>query len=80
MPDPLFTPEQVRDDGQNRVAKTGGQNGVALAAVTIGTYAAWKFGWLRSMEDLPVIVHDAIVMLLTVGASALSNLKRLRAK
>lgn len=78
--EPLFTPKQVREDGQNRVKGTGGQNAVALAVVTVGTYVSWKAGWLRSMEDLPVIVHDAFVLLLTVGAAAVSNLGRLRAK
>lgn len=74
-----ITPELIREDGANRIKGTGAQNGVALAVVTVGTYAAWKLGLLETMEDLPIVVHDAIVLLLTVSASYITNRPRLKA-
>lgn len=72
---PVFTPEAIREDGQNRVAKTAGQAGAAGAAVIVGNWAAHQAGW---NGELPIEVAAAMQLLLTTVAGWLSNLRRLR--
>lgn len=71
-----ITPELVREDAKSRVAKTGGQVGGATAVVTVGTWVAHQFGW---QGEMPIEVSGALVTLLTIVASYLTNLSRLRA-
>lgn len=77
MADKLFTPEQVRDDGANRVKGTGLQVGTASAIVIVGEWASQQAGWHGT---LPPRVNDAMVVLVAVGIAALTNLRRLCAK
>lgn len=72
-----FTPEQIKDDAQNRVGRTGVQNATAQAVVVIGVWAAGLLGW---SGHLPEAVRGSFVLLLTVGASALMNRHRLRGR
>jgi hypothetical protein len=74
--EPVFTNEQIREDGRNRVARTAGQGGVAAAVVTVGEWAAGLAGWDGA---LPTAVAGAFVVLLTAAASWWMNLKRINA-
>lgn len=71
-----ITSELIREDAKSRVAKTGGQVGGATALVTVGEWVAGQAGW---HGELPVVVAGAMVTLLTIAASYLTNLSRLRA-
>lgn len=70
-----FTPEQIKADGQNRVAKTAGQAGGATAVVIVGQWLAQQLGW---HGELPTEVFGALVTLLTIVAAWVTNLGRLR--
>lgn len=70
-----FTPEQVREDGQNRVAKTAGQVGVAAAIVTVGEWLAHQVGW---GGELPIVVATSMTTILTAAAAWWTNRGRLR--
>lgn len=74
---PTFTSEQIREDGRNRVAKTGGQVGGSAALVVVGQWVAQQLGW---HGELPVDVAGALVTLLSIVASWFTNLPKLRAK
>lgn len=74
---PLFTPEQIAEDGKNRVAKTAGQAGVSGAFVVVCLWVAHQLGW---HGDMPADVVAASTILLTAGAAMVTNLSRLRAK
>lgn len=76
-PKPLFTPEQVKEDAKNKVARTYGQSGLASAAVLVGLWVSHQFGW---HGEMPSEVQLALGTLLTGGAAALMNLGKLRAK
>lgn len=71
-----ITPAMVREDGANRIAKTGGQVGVALAVVRIGEWISTQAGW---DGELPVDVRDGFVLILGIIGSYLTNRTRLRA-
>lgn len=78
MPERLFTPEQIKADGGNRVAKTAGQAGVASAAVTLGAaFLRWR-GWLHG--ELDIIGAGAWITILSAVAAAGTNWGRLRGK
>lgn len=72
---PVFTEAQIKEDGQNRVAKTAGQAGAAGALVIVGNWAAHQAGW---NGELPIEVGAAMQLLLTTIAGWLTNLRRLR--
>lgn len=72
---PLFTPEQVKADGQSRVAKTAGQVGVSSAVVAVGLWLAHQAGW---HGDMPPEVVGAVTTLLTAGAAFFTNRSKLR--
>lgn len=76
-PDKEFTAEQVRDDGGNRVAKTGLQVSGGSALVIVGEWLAQQAGWHSA---LPPRVNDAMVVLVSIGVAAATNWRRLRAK
>jgi predicted MFS family arabinose efflux permease len=76
-PAPLFTPEQVREDAQNKVVRTTGQSGAAVAAIGVGTWVAHQFGWHGEL-DAATALNMSIV--LTAAAAAVTNLRKLRAK
>lgn len=68
------TPEELKADGENRVARTGAQSVVALALVTI-------FDWVvdtATSVDVPATVWQAVGTILTVATAAWMNRKRLR--
>lgn len=73
----LFTPEQVTEDGRNRVARTTAQVGVPAASITIGEWVAHLVGWRGS---IPGTVRDAMIVILTACAAAWTNRHRLRGK
>lgn len=73
---PAFTPEQVAEDGRNRVSRTASQGGVAAATVTIGELVAQQAGWHGA---LPTPVSAAIIVVLTATGSYLMNRRRIHA-
>lgn len=75
--DPVFTAEQIKQDGQNRVARTGVQSGVAGAAIVVGLWIAHQAGW---RGDMPAEVVAASTFLLTTAGSWASNRSRLNGK
>lgn len=76
MADPVFTPEQIREDGVNRIAKTGGQVGGATALVGATQWAAQQAGWHGELDG---VTFGYFVTLVSIVASWLTNLRRLRA-
>ncbi len=80
MPDtPLFTPAQIRDDGQNRVLKTAGQaGGLAAPVLVIAVAALHGSGWLHG--DLGLELTVAYQAVLTTIFAALTNIGRLRGR
>jgi hypothetical protein len=72
-----MTPEVIKADGQNRVAKTAGQSGTAGALILVGLWVAHQAGW---QGDMPADVIVAWTILLTSAASAVTNLGRLRGR
>lgn len=74
---------EVKQDGQNRVARTAGQTGVAGSVVVV-------FAWIMRLcgvdlnpdagVEMPVEIVAALTMILTTSASALHNLSKLRGK
>lgn len=78
MTEPLFTSEQVKEDGRNRVKGTGFQVGGATALVGLGSAFLRQRGLLHGPLD--PIGFGYWVTLLTISASALTNLSRLRGK
>lgn len=75
-PDPVFTPAQVREDGQNRVARTTGQVSIAGALVLVGQWVAQQAGW---DGEIPLDVATALTVVLSAAGSWLTNKSRLRA-
>lgn len=75
--DPIFTPEQIRDDGVARVAKTGAQVSLSVAIIGFAQWVAHQAGW---HGEMPLDVQGYATVILTTIAGALSNLRRLRAK
>lgn len=69
------TPAIVKEDGQNRIAKTTGQAGVAGAVVIVASWLAQQVGW---DGELPLEVSTSITFLLTSAAAWLTNRRRLR--
>lgn len=76
--DPVFTTEQIRDDGKNRVGKTGAQVGGATALVGLGQALCQSRGWLHG--ELDTIVFGYWVTIVTIASAALMNLGKLRGK
>lgn len=74
---PLFTPQQVKEDAQNKVVRTYGQSGIASAVVIVGLWVAHQFGW---NGEMPTEVSAGFITLLTGAAAALTNLRKLRGK
>jgi hypothetical protein len=72
----MFTPEQVAEDGRNRVSRTAGQGGVAAAIVTIGEWVTQQAGWHGS---LPTAISAAMIVVLTAASSYLANRRRINA-
>jgi len=72
---PLFTPEQVKADGQSRVAKTAGQAGVSGAVVALLLWVARQAGW---HGDMPPETVAAATTVLTAGAAWFTNRGKLR--
>jgi hypothetical protein len=75
---PLFSVEQVKDDGRARIAKTGGQVGGATALVT-AIQGILQARHLLHGEMAPV-VFGSWVTLTTIAAAALTNLSKLRGR
>jgi len=69
-----ITPEMVRQDGQNRVARTGVQSGAAGAIVIVGLWIAHQAGW---NGDMPAEVVASTTFLLTTAGSWLTNRARI---
>lgn len=78
MADPVFTEQQIKDDGKNRVGKTAGQAGGATALVVVAQAGLQAKGWLHG--ELEPVVFGAYVTLATIGAASLMNLGKLRGK
>lgn len=77
-PVPAFTPEQIRQDGQNRIARTAGQTGVAGAFVFLASaFFRWR-GWLHG--ELDSTATGAWVIVLSAFAAAGTNIGRLRGR
>lgn len=74
-PAPLFTPEQVKDDARNRIAKTGGQVGGATALVGAAQWIAQQAGWHGSLDG---VTFGYFVTLVTIVASVVTNRTKLR--
>lgn len=72
-----LTPEVIKQDGQNRVAKTAGQVGGASSVVVVGLWVAHQIGW---HGDMPPEVVAATIALLTGAAGYLTNLSKLRGR
>lgn len=78
MADPTFTPEQIAEDGRNRVGKTAAQAGVPAALIIIVIAALRGQGWFHGQLDTELTL--AYQTILTATAAALSNIGRLRGK
>lgn len=81
--EPVFTEEQLRDDGRNRVGKTGLQVGLGSAIVTIVLAVAHGRHWIHAGPDgslLDSVVKDAYNLVVSTAIAALMNLRRLRGK
>lgn len=77
MPDlPVFTPEQISEDGKNRVTRSTGQGGVAAATVVVGEWLAQQLGW---HDSLPTAVSAAMQVILLAVAAYAMNRSRIRA-
>lgn len=76
MADPMFTAEQFKEDGRNRVVSTVGQSGTAAAVVLIVVSALHARHLLHG--HLSNDLFAAYALVLTGAASALKNLSRLR--
>ena len=74
MPEPVFTTEQIAEDGRNRVARTTGQVTVPAALVVIGEWLAQEVGWDGNLETA---VSGAMVVVLTSLAAYLVNRKKI---
>lgn len=74
-PKPLFTPEQIAEDGRNRLARTMGQVTIPAALVNLIDYALQR--WAHE-PALPPVVNNSLVVLLTGGAAWMTLRKRLR--
>lgn len=72
---PLFTPEQVKQDGQSRVAKTAGQAGVSGAVVALLLWVAHQAGW---HGDMPPETVAAATTVLAAAAAWFTNRSKLR--
>lgn len=70
-----LTPAAIKADGENRVARTAGQSGVATAVVTVGEWVAQQIGWDGS---LPTTVAGAFIIILTAAAAMWTNRAKLR--
>lgn len=77
MAEPAFTPAQIKEDAQNRVAKTTGQVGGATALTILEQYVAMRTGMLD--HSLPTDVFGALVTVQSIAAAWLTNLSKLRA-
>lgn len=73
-PKPLFTPEQIAEDGRNRLGRTMGQVTVPGAVVTVLDYALQR--WANE-PALPPAVVSALVVILTALAAYLTLRKRI---
>lgn len=71
------TPEVVKADGTNRVAKTGSQAGAAGSLVIVGLWLAHQIGWHGEMPEAVVV---ALTGLLTTAGSVLMNLSKLKGR
>lgn len=76
--DPMFTPEQIKQDATNRVAKTGGQVGGATALVGLGQALCQSRGWLHG--ELDAIVFGYWVTIVTLILAGATNIGRFRGK
>lgn len=77
MPEPTFTAEQIRQDGQGRVSSTAAQGGAAGAVVVVGEWVTQTvFGWDGS---LPTAVSAAMIVLLASAAAIFKHRAKLRA-
>lgn len=74
-PKPLFTPEQIAEDGQNRLARTMGQVTLPGAIVTVANYALVRYA---HQEPMPPDVVASLVVILTGGTAWFTLRKRLR--
>lgn len=72
-----MTPEVIKADAQNRVARTAGQAGGSLGVVIVGEYFAHQFGWHGTM---PNDVALSLAGLLTTVASWWTNRSRLKGR
>lgn len=78
MADLIFTSEQLKQDGQSRVGKTGMQVSGATAIVGLGAaFCRWR-GWLHG--DLDTLAFGYWITLMTIAASAAQNWSRLRGR
>jgi lipopolysaccharide export LptBFGC system permease protein LptF len=71
---PLFTPEQIATDGQNRLARTMGQVTVPGAIVTVLDYVLQR--WANE-PALPPAIVSALVVILTAVAAWITLRKKL---
>lgn len=72
-----ITPDLIKEDGQNRIARTGQQVGLAGSVVVVGEWVAQQAGWGGT---LPTYVSAAMVAILTGIGSWWMNRKRLKGK
>lgn len=63
---PLFTPEQIAEDGRNRLGRTMGQVTVPGALVTVLDYALQR--WANEPALPPHVVASLVVILTAVAA------------
>lgn len=70
-----ITPEVVREDGVNRIARSSGQFSAAGATVVVGVWLASALGW---DGEVPPDVRTALEVLLAIGVAWWTNRHRLR--
>lgn len=75
MPEPLFTPGQIVEDAQNRVARTVGQVTVPSAIITVGDYLLQHYA---HQEALPPAVVLALGVIGAAITAMVTNRKKLK--
>lgn len=77
MTEPLFSADQISQDAQNRVSRSGVQNGIGGAIIVVGLWVAKFAGWTGTMPPEVVVASG---FLLTTGGAYLMNRSRIKAK
>jgi hypothetical protein len=70
------TPEVVKEDGVNRVVRTGAQVTVAASILTVGEWIVQQAGW---DGNIPTRVRDAMVVVLALVVAYVMNRAKVKA-